>query len=154
MDRVAASVRKIGLLGGRAGVFLVLTHSRILSQNGWDWGWKEPLEISWPNPPANVGWAGFHPGGFGIPPENEAPQTLWVTQCLKMLCRLFSTKVPFAFAEFIPSSNGCWEVANTSQRHHSLYCLICRAWLAWVSPDLCREMLWGPLGSALSFWQS
>lgn len=33
--------------------------------------------------------------------------------CPKMLCRLFNTKVPSTLAGFIPSSNGCWEVANT-----------------------------------------
>lgn len=55
--------------------------------------------------------------------------------CLKMLCRLFSTKVFSAFAGFVPWSNGCWGVANTSQRDHCFYCLTCRAWLAWINPD-------------------
>lgn len=49
------------------------------SQSGW--GWKEPLEMHQPNPPANVGCIGWHPGGFGVAPENETPHTLWVTQC-------------------------------------------------------------------------
>lgn len=57
------------------------------------------------------------------------------SQCLpKVLCRLVSTKLLSAFDGFVPSSNGFWEVPNTSQRHHCSYCLICRARLAWMIP--------------------